>query len=138
MGGDPTEVAPHSSYTYAELLDLAFPYYLSIGMTPEQYWDGANEWKVAYRKAHKMKLNNDNLMLWLQGKYIYDALCMASPLFNALSKKREPYPYIAEPYAIDKEEAEQKAREKKKREYEQTIANMKDRMKKWNERFKRK
>lgn len=139
MGGNQSnEVAPHSSYTYTELLDLAFPYYLSIGMSPEQYWDGENEWKKAFRKAHQIKTNNENLMMWLQGRYIYDALCMVSPLFNALSKRKEPYPYITEPYAIDKEHIEKKQKEKKEKEYEQAIAKMKDRMEKWNERFRQK
>lgn len=134
-GGNQKEVAPRS-YTYGELLDLAFPYYLSIGMTPEQYWDGESEWKIAFRKAHKKKINDQNLMMWLQGRYIYDAVGSLYPLFNALSKKKEPYPYVSEPYAIGKEEKEQREKEKARRQYEQRIADMHTRMNKWNERFK--
>ena len=137
MGDDQKEVVPHY-YTYGELLDKAFPYYLSIGMTPEQYWDGANEWKIAFRKAHKEKMNRDNLMMWLQGKYIYDAVASLYPLFNALSKKKEPYPYVAEPYPLFQEDQEAKRKEKERIQYEKRLADMHVRMEKWNAQFRQK
>lgn len=136
-GGNPNEVVPRL-YTYGELLDLAFPYYLSIGMTATEYWDGENELKPAFRKAHKEKMKRDNLMMWLQGKYIYDAMLSVYPLFNGLSKRNEPYPYVKEPYVIDDEERKQRERETAKAKYEKSLADMKKRMEKWNERLRNK
>jgi hypothetical protein len=109
-----------------------------MGMTPEQYWDGENEWKIAFRQAYKEKRNNQNLMMWLLGRYVYDAVSAVYPLFNPFSKKQKPYPYLEEPYAIDQEEHKNKEKEKAKRQYEKRIADMHSRMKKWNEQFKQK
>jgi hypothetical protein len=134
MGGDLNEVVPHS-YTYGELLDTAFPYYLSIGMTASEFWDGENDLKPAFRKAHKEKLRRENLMMWLQGRYIYDAMLSVYPLFNGLSKRNEPYPYVKEPYVIDDEERKQRERAEAKRKYEKSLADMKSVMKRWNEKL---
>ena len=130
-------VAPHF-YTHAEILDIAFPYYLSIGMTPAEYWDGENELKPAYREAHKMKVRDRNFEQWLHGKYVYDALCRVSPLFNALSKKKEPIPYLEEPYPIYDEDRKRKKEEENKRLYEKKLADMKSKAERRNKYLKNK
>lgn len=138
-GGDQSNaIAPHSSYTHAEILDIAFPYYLSIGMTPADYWDGENELKPAYREAHKIKVRDRNFEQWLNGKYVYEALCRVSPLFNAFMKKKEALPYLEEPYPLFAEDREKKEKEKAKRVYDQKIADLKEKAKLWNERLKNK
>lgn len=136
VGGDLNKVAAH--YTYAELLDKMFPYYLSIGMTAAEYWDGENELKRAYRAAYKMRVNEQNFNLWLQGKYIYDAMCCVSPIFNPFSKKKEPFPYTEHPYDLFDDDRKARLEEKKKREYKEVLAKMKARMESWNKQFKNK
>ena len=68
-------------------------------MTWEQYWYG-DVWMVeAYRQADKQRLERENMMLWLQGLYNYEALCDTSPIFRDFAKKgTKPVPYRTEPY----------------------------------------
>lgn len=101
--------------SYSDIFEEQFPYYLSIGMTPGEYWDGDPSLVKAYRKAHKTKLELQNQLLWLQGRYVYDAICQASPIFQAFAKKgTKPIPYDKEPYPLasnskkEKETAEKK------------------------------
>jgi hypothetical protein len=88
-------------------------------MTPEQYWDGDPALPKYYRKADEIQRKRRNQELWLQGMYIYDALCDVAPVFHAFAKKgTKPKPYPDHPYALtshDREE-EQKLREKQERE----------------------
>lgn len=136
VGGNLPKVAAH--YTYAELLDKMFPYYLSIGMTAAEYWDGENELKKAYRQAYKMKVNELNFNLWLQGKYIYDALLSASPVLNAFSKKKDAYPYDEHPYDLFDDDRKARLEAKKRKDYEEALSKMKARMETWNKQFKNK
>lgn len=87
--------------TYTERFKEQFPYYLALGMTPEQYWDGDPELVRAFRKADEIRLERKNQELWLQGMYFYEAICDASPILHDFAKKgTKPYPYIDKPYPI--------------------------------------
>ena len=87
--------------TYTEQFYEQFPYYLSIGMTPEQYWDGDPTLAKYYRKADEIKLERRNQELWLQGMYVYEAICDASPILHAFAKKgAKPHKYTDKPYPI--------------------------------------
>jgi hypothetical protein len=91
-----------------------FPYYLSIGMTSEQYWDGDPSLPKYYRKADELSKKRRNQELWLQGMYIYEALCDVAPILHSFAKKgTKPLPYPDHPYAITERdrENEQKLRE---------------------------
>lgn len=85
---------------YYKRFEEAFPYYLSIGMTPEQYWDDDVELCKFYRQKAKIDLDRENQSLWLQGMYIYETLLRVSPAFNALSKKK-PEKYMEKPYEFN-------------------------------------
>ena len=79
-------VSPASQSSYTEQFEEQCPYYLSIGMTYEQFWDG-DCWMVkSYREAHKLRNKRDNEQAWLIGRYVYDAVCAASPLLHAFAK----------------------------------------------------
>lgn len=107
----PTESERQSN---VEFLESQFPYYLSIGMTYEQYWNGEPSLVKYYRQAEELRLKKQNQMLWLQGMYIYDALCDVAPVLHAFAASgTKPQPYPGYPYAITKQEMEEKeAREK--------------------------
>ena len=84
-------------------------------MTPEQYWDGDATLAKYYRKAEKIRNEKRNQELWLQGMYIYEALCDVAPILQAFAKKgTKPRPYSSAPYALTAEErdAEREAKEK--------------------------
>ena len=91
---------------------MAFPQYLAMGMSYEQYWDGPPFLAVAYRKAYRLRREVENEQAWLQGLYVYDALstCMANTFSKRGAKKHE---YIEKPIDIfPLTEAEKKRREK--------------------------
>ena len=72
-----------------------------------------------YRKAHELQRKRRNEDLWLQGMYIYEALCDVSPLLQAFAKKgTKAHPYAERPYSItsDDRKEEQKLREQRERE----------------------
>ena len=86
---------------------------MSIGMTYQEFWCEDVRLVEVYRKASELRDKKRNQELWLQGAYIYEALCDASPLFRLSMKSGtiKPEPYVKEPYPIT--EAEVKAREER-------------------------
>ena len=132
--GGVTATAPLKTYT--EKFHELFPYYLSIGMTEEQYWDRDSTLVVAYRKAEELKTNRKNQEMWLQGAYVYEALCRVSPLLHAFSKKgTKPVPYIAEPFAITEKQAEYRQEEKEKKNFDKGKTMMEGFMIRHNKKF---
>ena len=132
--GGVTATAPLKTYT--EKFHELFPYYLSIGMTEEQYWDRDSTLVVAYRKAEELKTNRKNHEMWLQGAYVYEALCRVSPLLHAFAKKgTKPVPYIAEPFAITEKQAEYRQEEKEKKNFDKGKTMMEGFMIRHNKKF---
>lgn len=87
-----------------------FPYYIALGMTEEQYFDGDMALTKYYREAFEIKRKMKNQELWLQGLYFYEALLDVSPLLNAFAKKgTKAHKYPNEPYVLT--EKEQKERD---------------------------
>ena len=102
--------------TYTEQFYEVFPYYLSIGMTYEQFWEGDPALPRYYRKAAEIQNERKNRELWLQGMYVYEAICDASPILHAFAKKgSKPHPYSDKPYALTEEQRERYAEEKERR-----------------------
>lgn len=111
VGGVTSDFPP----SYEQTFETIFPYYLSIGMTYEQFWYQNCDLVKAYRKAEELRQRRRNQELWLQGRYIYDALCAVSPVLHAFAKNgTQPQPYLEKPYPSDKEES--KAREQEQME----------------------
>lgn len=109
-------VSPASPLSYTEQFEEVFPYYLSIGMTYEQFWEGEADLPIYYRKAHRLRLKHLNEESWLLGRYVYDAFCAASPLLHAFAKNgTKANPYLTEPYPSDADELE-KRRQNRMRE----------------------
>ncbi|MFV0552924.1 MAG: hypothetical protein ACK5L6_13540 [Anaerorhabdus sp.] len=126
-------------YTYTDKFNELFPYYLSIGMTEEQYWDKDCTLVIPYRKADELKNNRKNQEMWLQGAYIYDALSRVSPLLHAFAKKgTKPMPYLSEPYTFDEKQTELKEIEKDKTIFDKAKNLMEGFMVQNNKKFERK
>ena len=93
--------------TYTEKFYEHFPYYLAIGMTYDQYWNGDCALVKYYRKADELRMERLNQEKWLQGMYIYEAFCDASPILHAFAKKGvKPHPYSDKPYPITEKQRE--------------------------------
>lgn len=107
---------------------------MSIGMTFDEFWHGDVTMVRAYRKADEMRKRRQNESLWLQGMYIYEALCDVAPIFHAFAKKgTKPTPFSKEPYAItDDEIREREEREERQRQerIRASFAAFADRMRK--------
>lgn len=123
--------APFSN-SYTTTFYDQFPYYLAIGMTPEQYWDGDPMLAKYYREADAIRKKRRNEELWIQGMYIYEALCDVSPVMHAFAKRgTKPTPYTDHPYAltasdraVERKLKEQQDREKAKRYMEAKMAEI--------------
>ena len=114
-----------------------FPYYLAIGMTPEQYWDGDASLTRYYRKSDEINRQRRNEELWLQGMYIYEALCDVSPVFHAFAKRgTKPRPYADHPYALTTQEREKEQKIREQQEREKARKYMEGKMAEINKRFK--
>ena len=128
---------PH--FTYTERFEEIFPYDLSIGMTYEQYWYGDCTLVKYYRKAEELRNEKRNQELWLQGMYIYEAICDVSPILHAFAKKgTKPVPYPSRPYAINEKQIKQEREEKERKLVEKGKRFMEAMMQSTNKRFKEK
>ena len=124
------------SFTYTEKFYELFPYYLAIGMTYEQYWEGDCTLAKYYRKADEIRKERRNEELWLQGMYIYEALCDVSPVLHAFAKKgTKPQPYSEKPYAITEAQHKRVEEEKARKIAEKGKRFMEALMKSNNKRF---
>ena len=92
------------------MFEEAFPYYWSIGLSPEDYWHGDPWLTVAARRKREIEIEQNNQELWLQGRYIYEGF---SAVINAFSwgldggKGTKPEGYRDYPIPITKKEKEQ-------------------------------
>lgn len=109
---------------------------MSVGMTYDEFWNQDVTMVRAYRKADEMRKRRQNEVLWLQGMYIYEALCDVSPILHAFANKgSKPTPYSKEPYAIteaeirEREEREAQIRQERiKAEFEAFADRLKQKM----------
>lgn len=95
------EQCPVPLFAYTEKFKEVFPYYLSIGMTYDQFWNDDCELVKFYREAYRIKQKMRNQEAWLQGAYFYEALLDASPILRAFAKNgTKPEPYRKEPFDL--------------------------------------
>lgn len=135
--GDGRSVPFSNSYT-TRFYEV-FPYYLSIGMTPEQYWDGDPWLAKYYRQADEIRRKRKNQDLWLQGMYIYEALCDVAPILQAFAKRgTKATPYPDHPYSLTVKEREEEKKLQEKRERDKARRYMEAQMAKLNKRFESK
>ena len=87
------------------------------GMTYEQYWDGDVSAHKMFKRAAKLRRKQVNEDAWLQGAYIYEALCAASSLFRGI-KPSKPHKFREEPYDIFEEDRKRREEEEARAKYE--------------------
>lgn len=85
-----------------EVFDEAFPQYLAMGMTDKQFWEEDCALVIPYRKAWKIKQEEQNRFAWLQGLYVYRALQSTPIVVYGFAKKGEKIePYPGKPFDFD-------------------------------------
>lgn len=100
----------------------AFPYYMAMGMSYEEYWNGPPYLVCAYRKAWEMKRKNDEWARWRQGDYFYNALLCAAPVLKPFVKESKPGKYPDQPWPLTEEEAAEQDEARERAGYEQALA----------------
>lgn len=120
-GGGASASAP---FAYTNTFKEAFPYFLSIGMTYEQFWEDDVELTRYYRQAEEIRLDKINQELWLQGAYVYSAIGSMTPILRAFSKATKPEPYLEEPLP----RTEKQIREIEERKFKEKEEEMKARL----------
>ena len=84
-------------------------------MTYDQFWNDDPMLASYYRKATELKVERKNQELWLQGLYIYEALCDVAPIMNAMAKKgTKARPYPEQPYSITEKQRRKEIEEKER------------------------
>ena len=100
------EVTPLS-----KIFDRECPYYMSYGMSYDDYWYGDCFKAKFYREQYVLRLEKEDRDMLIQGMYIYEALCDVSPILHAFSKKgTKPLPYRTKTYSEEIKEKQEKER----------------------------
>ena len=108
-GGNVEDSSSTEEKTFTQVFDEQCSYYMSIGMTYDEYWFGEPERTRFYRDSHILKCKSRNQELWLQGMYFISSIAVALD-----SKKKTKYP--EKPFEIyPKTEAERKAEAERER-----------------------
>lgn len=101
-----------------------------MGMTLEQFWDGAPSLVTMYRKAFRIKRELANEEAWLQGLYVFDAFAVV--MANAFSKRSaKKLQYVEQPIDIfplsdqEKQRREQEAQKKMQQAMEAMVRKQK-------------
>ena len=106
-GGDVEQSTEKKTYT--QIFEEICSYYMSIGMTYDEFWYGEPDRVKYYRDAHILRNKSRNQELWLQGQYFIHSITVALD-----SKGKAKYP--EKPFDIyPKTEAEKKAEIEKER-----------------------
>ena len=121
---------------YGETFENLCGYYMSLGMSYHDYWDGDCEMARYYRDMDEKVKERQNETLWLQGLYFYEALLDASPALNPMIKKNKPLPYRKSPIPITETQSRQEEEEKNQEKLSAGMEAMKQMMAGVNQKFK--
>ena len=98
---------------------------MSYGMSYDEFWYGDVYRTKFYRDAYKIKVRQKDEELWLQGMYVYEALCKVSPILHAFSKKgTKPLQYSPKPYMSNMEFEKSKVDKEQEEKNAQLIARL--------------
>lgn len=98
-------LTPKNPRKYSEIFVECCPFYLSIGMSSEEYWEGDPSLPQYFLKAYKMRQEQLNHEAWLHGLYVYDA--MISAMTHLSDKKSDHKDYATKPYSFEKSNEEE-------------------------------
>ena len=85
---------------------------MAMGVSADEFWNGDYTMLKFYVERHRIAVEQKNEELWLQGVYIYDAICVA--LANAFGKGQKPR-YPDKPYRLTELSEEEKELENQKK-----------------------
>lgn len=110
--------------TYTEVFYEQLPFYLAIGMSLTEYFDGDSMLARYFRQAYQVKQEQDDYSAWLQAVYIYKAIDCA--LYNnppLMKRGREARKFYDKPFMqADKQPVEETLEEKALRQEQEEAA----------------
>lgn len=96
------------------------PFFISLGMTYDQFWYEDPTIAKAYLEAYKIKERREadkmKWITWEQGLYVYEAICDVAPILRAFSKSTKPLPYPERPHGLEINEEKKKEIEEVEKE----------------------
>ena len=135
-GGSEQEDDASPPFTYAQRFHQAFPQYLAIGMSAQEFWDMDCTLVVEYRQAEEIRNAKKNQEMWLQGMYIYEALCDVAPVLRAFAKKgTKPHKYPSEPYALTTKQRKEQTEKQERKVFNKGLATMEALVQSMNRKF---
>ena len=113
----------HTSLT--EIFEEQCPIYMGYGMSFDEFWYDTPYKTKFYREAYRIQMKRKDEEFWMQGMYIYEALCDVSPILHAFSKSgTKPLPYRDKPFMYDAEKEMTEEEKEKIVENERLIAKI--------------
>lgn len=90
----------HAPDSCREIFDKAFPSYLALGMTYDEFYKKDHTLVIAYRKAYEQKQEQKNQEMWLMGAYVYQAIARIAPLLIPFNEHPKADPYLDKPFPL--------------------------------------
>lgn len=98
--GETAESEPTEAW-FEKYSDELCAWYMSIGVSYDEYWYGDYTCLKYYRQAEEYRQERDNEAAWLQGLYVYKAVGCLAPILHAFAKRgTKPEKYPEEPFAV--------------------------------------
>lgn len=117
-----------------EIFDKAFPHYLAMGMTYDEFYRKDHTLTIAYRRAYEEKRKQANQDFWLIGAYVYQAITRSAPLLIPFNQHPKAEPYLDKPFPLYEDDNADENAESKAVE-EKGLAYMFSQMQKVNAKF---
>ena len=111
-GGEGDDARAQTPDSCREIFDKAFPYYLAIGMTYDEFYCKDHTLVKAFQKAYEMRRKQANEDMWLTGAYVYEAVSRVAPLLIPFNEHPKAEPYLDKPFPFFSEEKGTNARTK--------------------------
>ena len=115
MGSELERRAVSSPTPLTDLFNEVCPFYMSIGMSYKEFWEGDVCLPSFYLKAHNLKREREdeqnNFNAWLHGLYVHEAFGVV--LSNAFADRNAPSSHYPEkPYELKPKEKSEEDKEK--------------------------
>ena len=113
------------SISLTKIFEDCCPIYMGYGMSYDEFWYDTPYKAKFYREAYEIQVKHRDEEFWMQGVYIYDALCRVAPILHAFSKAgTKPLPYPDKPYLCKQNEVVSEEDKEKQLENERLIAQV--------------
>lgn len=110
MDGGIVESESTEEKTFTDVFEEQCPYFMSIGMTYDEFWYGEPERTKYYRDSHILKCKSRNQELWLQGMYFIHSIGVALDPKGKAKYPEKPFDIFPKTEAEKKAEAERERR----------------------------